>query len=318
MWYLPLGWHSNPSFNIEESVIPIKAITICFAVAAIVGCGSGTKSAPQTQYEQLLEHANAGEAAAQAALANAYRVGHAGVQQDYVEAAKWYRKAAEQGNASAQAVLGHLYRTGEGVQQDYAEAFIWDRRAAEQDIATAQRVVGHAYRVGSGVQQDSVEAFAWFSVAANSGDEGAIQTRDQIKTMIDPKLLGQAESLAAEYIQRFGRGKLAHVGNKSLPALPDFNLPANSSADSVPEKQPSVGEKNAVHDQPSRPAKDAFDSMMEKMKRASAVDEETPQGQNNLANKLNGDIVRLQSQGGTARNEIEKLKVAAAKWREKS
>ena len=126
VWYLPLGWHSNPSFNIEESVIPIKAITICFAVAAIVGCGSGTKSAPQTQYEQLLEHANAGEAAAQAALANAYRVGHAGVQQDYVEAAKWYRKAAEQGNASAQAVLGHLYRTGEGVQQDYAEAFIWD------------------------------------------------------------------------------------------------------------------------------------------------------------------------------------------------
>lgn len=305
-------------------MIYIKAITVCFAVVAIVGCGSGTKSAPQTEYEQLLENANAGEAAAQAALANAYRVGHAGVQQNYAEAAKWYRKAAEQGDASAQAVLGHLYRTGEGVQQDYAEAFIWDRRAAEQGLETAQRVVGHAYRVGSGVQQDSVEAFAWFSVVVNSGDDGAIQAKDQIKATIDPKLLGKAESLAAEYIKRFGRDRSIPVGGKSDPTLPDLgklpelNIPANSSANSLPKIQSSVAEKKAVLDQPARPAKDAFDSMMEKMKRASAVDEETPQGQYNLASKLISDIVQLQSQGITDRKEIEKLRVAAAKWRKNS
>jgi TPR repeat protein len=198
------------------------------------------------------------------------------------------------------------------------------RQAAQQGVGPAQTFLAERYRDGDGVPQDYAESYAWFSVAAKSGDEMAIQARDEVKTKIDPKLLGQAESLAAEYTKRFGRGKSAPVGNKSAPALPDLgklpelNLPANSSVDSVPKKQPSVGENKAVHDQPSRPAKDAFDSMMEKMKRASAVDEETPQGQYNLASKLISDIVQLQSQGGAERKEIEKLMIAAAKWRKNS
>ena len=35
--------------------------------------------------------------------------------QDYKEAAKWLRKAAEQGHAEAQYLLGSLYEEGEGV-----------------------------------------------------------------------------------------------------------------------------------------------------------------------------------------------------------
>ena len=41
------------------------------------------------------------------------------VPQDYAEAIKWYRKAAEQGYASAQYNLGIMYDDGEGVPQDY-------------------------------------------------------------------------------------------------------------------------------------------------------------------------------------------------------
>lgn len=48
------------------------------------------------------------------------------------EAAKWARKAAEQGNPTAQYNLGTLYRDGEGVEQSDAEAVKWFRRAAEQ------------------------------------------------------------------------------------------------------------------------------------------------------------------------------------------
>ncbi len=43
-----------------------------------------------------------------------------GVTQDYAQAAKWYRKAAEQGHAYAQFNLGYMYRFGQGVPQDYA------------------------------------------------------------------------------------------------------------------------------------------------------------------------------------------------------
>ena len=41
--------------------------------------------------------------------------GGKGVPQDYAEAAKWYRLAADQGFAKAQNSLGAQYATGEGV-----------------------------------------------------------------------------------------------------------------------------------------------------------------------------------------------------------
>ena len=83
-----------------------------------------------------------------------------GVQQDDVEAVKWYRKAAEQGDADAQVFLGLMYRNGKGVQQDYAEAVKWVRKAAEQGNAEAQFNLGVIvmYRSGKGVQQDYAEA----------------------------------------------------------------------------------------------------------------------------------------------------------------
>ena len=35
-----------------------------------------------------------------------------GVPVDYAESVKWFRKAAEQGNADAQSILGGMYRLG--------------------------------------------------------------------------------------------------------------------------------------------------------------------------------------------------------------
>ena len=45
--------------------------------------------------------------------------------QDYVEAIKWYRLAAEQGYADAQNYLGVAYDSGDGVEQDFVEAVKW-------------------------------------------------------------------------------------------------------------------------------------------------------------------------------------------------
>ena len=45
-----------------------------------------------------------------------------GVQQDYAEAVKWFRRAADQGNVQAQFSLGFMYEDGQGVQQNNAEA----------------------------------------------------------------------------------------------------------------------------------------------------------------------------------------------------
>jgi len=43
-------------------------------------------------------------------------------QKNYEEAVRWYRKAAEQGDADVQNNLGGLYFYGYGVEQNYKEA----------------------------------------------------------------------------------------------------------------------------------------------------------------------------------------------------
>ena len=77
-----------------------------------------------------------------------------GVPQDYAVAVRWWRLAAEQGDASAQYNLALMYDNGEGVPQDYAEAVKWYRLAAEQGIAAAQVNLGVMYANGEGVPQD--------------------------------------------------------------------------------------------------------------------------------------------------------------------
>jgi len=47
------------------------------------------------------------------------------VKQDYVESAKWYRKAAEQDHHAAQLYLGCYYGQGKGVPLDFVEALKW-------------------------------------------------------------------------------------------------------------------------------------------------------------------------------------------------
>ena len=56
---------------------------------------------------------------------------------DKAEAAKWYRRAAEQGEEDGMCCLGFLYETGEGVKQNWREAVKWYRKAAELELPRA-------------------------------------------------------------------------------------------------------------------------------------------------------------------------------------
>ena len=116
--------------------------------------------------------AEQGYATAQCNLGYMYETGH-GVPQDYSEAVRWYRKAAEQGYANAQFNLGCMYDNGQGVPQDYGEAVRWYRKAAEQGNATAQYNLALMYKNGQGVPQDKGEARRWFQKAAEQGDKYA-------------------------------------------------------------------------------------------------------------------------------------------------
>ena len=96
-----------------------------------------------------------------------------GVPQDYVEAANWFRKAAEQGHAEAQYRLAQMLAIGQGIRQDDTEAANWYRKAAEQGVALAQYNLGTMYVFGRGVARDYAEAVKWFRKAADQGVRGS-------------------------------------------------------------------------------------------------------------------------------------------------
>lgn len=112
--------------------------------------------------------ADQGDAAAQSDLAWLYTNGR-GVETNHFEAVKWYRKSAEQGYALAQHWLGHNYLTGQGVDKDEAEALKWFHQAAENGNVSAQGDLGRAYAAGQGVEQNSSEAVKWYRKAADAG-----------------------------------------------------------------------------------------------------------------------------------------------------
>ena len=118
--------------------------------------------------QMLTNDASSGDLEAQFELAQRYAVGN-GVMQSDAEAARWYRKAADQDFADAQFELARCYDTGKGVRKNSAEAARWYRLAAEQGHAEAQCELGRCYTSGKGVKADYVEADRWFSAASDQG-----------------------------------------------------------------------------------------------------------------------------------------------------
>src|SRR6266704_2297542 len=77
--------------------------------------------------------AEKGDAQSQCVLGGVFFFGNLGVAKDDAEAVKWFRKAAEKNDASAQYNLGVCYAQGYGVAKDGVEAAKWYRKAAEQN-----------------------------------------------------------------------------------------------------------------------------------------------------------------------------------------
>ncbi len=93
-----------------------------------------------------------------------------GVPKDFSEAAKWYRKAADQGDAAAQLSLAKMYALGNGVPKDVSESISLVRKAAEQGYAEAEVRLGLLNRNGEGMPQDFGEAVRWYHKAADQAD----------------------------------------------------------------------------------------------------------------------------------------------------
>ena len=93
-----------------------------------------------------------------------------------------------------------MYASGQGVAQDYKEAARLYRLAAEQGHAKAQGNLGIMYESGRGVAQDYVRAHMWYNLGASSfsGEEGktATSNRDNIAERMTPSQIERAQDMA--------------------------------------------------------------------------------------------------------------------------
>ncbi len=76
--------------------------------------------------------------------------------------------------------LGLLYEHGEGVEQSFVEAVDWYRKAAVQGYAPAQLCLGNMYHWGHGVRQDDEQAAKWYANAYENGLEEAKEALDEL------------------------------------------------------------------------------------------------------------------------------------------
>jgi TPR repeat protein len=212
-----LATNKNNKEHAMTRYFRLLAILLCLSLAPLSsafadaeedfdrGWAAYTKGDYPQAVKWFRKAAEQGNAFAQFNLGQIYTQGK-GVPQDYAEAVKWWRKAAEQGNAPAQYNLGVMYLHGQGVRQDYAQAVKWYRKAAEQGYAGAQNNLGYMYGLGLGVRQDYVTALMWVNLAAAQGQELAIGIRDIAAKHLTPQQISKAQTLAAACKQRKYKG----------------------------------------------------------------------------------------------------------------
>lgn len=158
--------------------------------------------------EQVLSYAKQGDVKAQYRLAVAYQNGELGVEQSFVDAARWYERAARLKYAPAQFEVGKSYLNGRGIKQDYYKGLTYLRLANEQGFEDAglklksvesylqneaslktiyrrelirakenntdsQYKVARICDFGLGVKQDSKRAMTWYLKAAENGNPKA-------------------------------------------------------------------------------------------------------------------------------------------------
>jgi TPR repeat protein len=106
---------------------------------------------PLNTTEKALEDAKQGDPNDQFYLGNMYCKGSFFVDQNLPEAAKWFLKAAKQGNADAQSKIGAMYIVGIGVEMNKIKGYEWSRKAAAQGHQGAQGMLETSVRRALGL-----------------------------------------------------------------------------------------------------------------------------------------------------------------------
>jgi S1-C subfamily serine protease len=174
------------------------AIGLLLLHAAIVPLSAQPAGTGVLMFEEIKARAENGDAALQYQLGLHYFNGN-NVTKDYLEAARWWHKAADQNYAPAQYQFGLCFYAGYGVEQDYAESVKWWGKASERGNAPAQYNLGCCYFYGYGVGKNLVMADKWLIIASASGNENAHLLLPKVEELMSSDQLAMAQQFVRDF-----------------------------------------------------------------------------------------------------------------------
>lgn len=151
-----------------------------YEAIANVHLGDMYENEPEIAIKYYIRAAELGNHSAQNNVGYMYETGE-GVKADLPLAIKMYHMAADGGNRAAQHNLGYLYYIGKGVPQDYDKAYKWFLKAAGQKSPAAQNNIGVMFEYGQGVSADLEQALWWYQKSAENGNEDAASNYARLK-----------------------------------------------------------------------------------------------------------------------------------------
>jgi len=86
------------------------------------------------------------------------------------------------------------------VTQDFAEAAKWYRLAADRDYGGAQNNLALLYALGHGVPKDVVEAYKWFALSEKHSDTNGADIRAAMIKEMTPDKIAEAEKRVKEFV----------------------------------------------------------------------------------------------------------------------
>jgi TPR repeat protein len=178
-----------------------------YALGFVYANGVGVPTDMQVAMGYFRKGAVAGDADCQTSLGLLYQAGEkipGGVKADPVQAAKWYRLAAEQNHTEAIQHLGMLCMTGQAGKADPAEGARWFRKGAELGNPEAQWSLGMCYEQGKGVTKDLVQAYALYVAAADRADnpeqkKGMSERCEKLGKELTQSQLKEAQDVTKEW-----------------------------------------------------------------------------------------------------------------------
>jgi TPR repeat protein/S1-C subfamily serine protease len=139
-----------------------------------------------------------------------------GVETNYTIAAKYFQKAADNGDANSLGYIGMMYATGRGLEKNFMQSFKCNLSSATKGSSYGQNNVAINYYLGEGVIKDKIESLAWYNIAASS-DEEYVHNRDAIENEVGPAgvLAAQQRSKELLAIIKHNQSKQTQQSNPS-------------------------------------------------------------------------------------------------------